>query len=87
MVQPGGKLDSRLPAVCGEILVLQLHLNGGGASQVLVTRMLELPLRLWAVGTDGEDSSKSLIVKIPFLFLDEMVKVADLPASSSSSNR
>ena len=85
MVQLGGKLEGWLPAVCGELL--QLHLNGGGASQVLVTRMLELPLRLWAVGTDGEDSSKSLMVKIPFLFLDEMVKVADLPASSSSSNR
>ena len=83
MVQLGGKLEGWLPAVCGELL--QLHLNGGGASQVLVARMLELPLRLSAVGTDGEDSSKSLMVEIPFL--DEMVKVTDLPASSNSSNR
>ena len=36
------------------------------------------------VGKDGEDSSKSLMVEIPFL--DEMVKVADSPASSNSSN-
>ena len=83
MLHPGGKLDGWLPAVCGELL--QLHLNGGGASQVLVTRMLELPLRLWAVGTDGEDSSKSLMVEIPSL--DEMVKVTDLLAFSNSSNR
>ena len=37
------------------------------------------------VGKDGEDSGKSLMVEIPFL--DEMVKVADSPASSNSSNK
>ena len=36
------------------------------------------------VGKVGEDSSRSLMVEIPFL--DEMVKVADSPASSNSSN-
>ena len=32
LVQAGGKLDGRLPAVCAE--PLQLHRDGGGASQV-----------------------------------------------------
>ena len=40
LVQAGGKLDGRLPAVCAE--PLQLHRDGGGASQVLVARMVEL---------------------------------------------
>ena len=40
MVQAGGKPDGRLPAVCAE--PLQLHRDGGGASQVLVARMVEL---------------------------------------------
>ena len=40
MVQSGGKLDGRLPAVCA--VSLQLHRDGGGASQVLVARMVEL---------------------------------------------
>ena len=35
-------------------------------------------------GEDGEDSSRSLIDEMPPF--DEIVKVADLPASSSSSN-
>ena len=35
-------------------------------------------------GEDGEDSSRSLIDEMPPF--DEMVKVADSPASSSSSN-
>ena len=38
MVQPGGKPGGRLPAVCA--VSLQLHRDGGGASQVLVARML-----------------------------------------------
>ena len=46
MVQSGGKLDGQLPAVCA--VSLQLHHDGGGASQVLVARMLELLLKLWA---------------------------------------
>ena len=45
-MQAGGKLDGRLPAVCAE--PLQLHRDGGGASQVLVARMVELLYRLWA---------------------------------------
>ena len=73
LVQAGGKLDGQLPAVCAQ--PLQLHRGGGGASQVLVARMV--------LGKDGEDSNKSLMVEIPFL--DEMVKVADSPASSNSS--
>ena len=40
MVQPGGKPGGQLPAVCAE--PLQLHHDGGGASQVLVARMVEL---------------------------------------------
>ena len=73
-MQAGGKLDGQLPAVCAQ--PLQLHRGGGGgASQVLVARMV--------LGKDGEDSNKSLMVEIPFL--DEMVKVADSPASSNSS--
>ena len=40
MVQAGGKLDGQLLAVCAE--PLQLHHDGGGASQVLVARMVEL---------------------------------------------
>ena len=35
-------------------------------------------------GEDGEDSSRSLIDEMPPF--DEIVKVADSPASSSSSN-
>ena len=46
LVQAGGKLDGRLPAVCA--VSLQLRHDGGGASQVLVARMLELLLKLWA---------------------------------------
>ena len=46
MVQSGGKLDGQLPAVCA--VSLQLHHDGGGASQVLVARMLESLLKLWA---------------------------------------
>ena len=72
--EAGGKLDGQLPAIGAK--PLQLHRDGGGASQVLVARMV--------VGKDGEDSSKSLMVEIPFL--DEMVKVADSAASSNSSN-
>ena len=45
MVQSGGKLDDQLLAVCAELL--QLHRDGGGASQVLVARMLESLLKLW----------------------------------------
>ena len=37
--EAGGKLDGRLPAVCTELL--ELHRNGGDASQVPVARMLE----------------------------------------------
>ena len=74
MMETGGKPGDWLPAVCAK--PLQLHRDGGGASQVLVARMV--------VGKDGEDSSRSLMVEIPFL--DEMVKVADSPASSNSSN-
>ena len=46
MVQAGGKLDGQLLAVCAE--PLQLHHDGGGASQVLVARRLESLLKLWA---------------------------------------
>ena len=46
LVQAGGKLDGRLLAVCAELL--QLHRDGGGASQMLVARMLESLLKLWA---------------------------------------
>ena len=46
MVQSGGKLDGQLPAVCA--VSLQLHHDGSGDSQVLVARMLELLLKLWA---------------------------------------
>ena len=70
LVQAGEKLDGQLPAIGAK--PLQLHRDGGGASQVLVARMV--------VGKDGEDSSK----EIPLF--DEMVKVADSPASSNSSN-
>ena len=73
LVQAGGKLDGQLPAVCAQ--PLQLHRDGGVPSQVLVARMV--------LGKDGEDSNKSLMVEIPFL--DEIVKVADSPASSNSS--
>ena len=72
-MQAGGKLDGQLPAVCAK--PSQLHRGGDGAPQVLVARMV--------LGKDGEDSNKSLMVEIPFL--DEMVKVADSPASSNSS--
>ena len=40
LVQAGGKPDDQLLAVCAELL--QLHRDGGGASQVLVARMVEL---------------------------------------------
>ena len=40
MVQAGGKLDDQLLTVCAE--PLQQHHDGGGASQVLVARMVEL---------------------------------------------
>ena len=46
LVQAGGKPDDQLLAVCAELL--QLHRVGGGASQVLVARMLESQLKLWA---------------------------------------
>ena len=46
MVQAGGKLDGQLLAVCAE--PLQLHHDGGGASQVLVARRLKSLLKLWA---------------------------------------
>ena len=39
MAPPRGRLGVQLPAVC--VGPLQLHRDGGGASQVLVARMLE----------------------------------------------
>ena len=77
MVQSGGKLDDQLLAVCAE--PLQQHHDGGGAGGKEVRVVVEV------VGKIGEDSSRSLMVEIPFL--DEMVKVADSPASSNSSNK
>ena len=50
-MQAGEKLDGQLPAIGAK--PLQLHRDGGGASQVLVARMV--------VGKDGEDSSTYLI--------------------------
>ena len=46
LVQAGGKPDDQLLAVCAELL--QLHRDGGGTSQMLVARMLESLLKLWA---------------------------------------
>ena len=37
--QPGGKLDGRQPAFCTDLM--ELHRDGGDASQVPVARMLE----------------------------------------------
>ena len=50
LVQAGGKLDGQLPAVCAQ--PLQLH-RDGGASQVLVARMVELRLRATMVKTQA----------------------------------
>ena len=46
LVQAGGKSDGQLLAVCAELL--QLHRDGGGTSQMLVARMSESLLKLWA---------------------------------------
>ena len=81
MGQTGGKLDGWLPAVClhralGAASRWRRRFPRAGGKDNGVTGDF--------VGKDGEDSSRSLMVEIPFL--DEMVKVADSPASSNSSN-
>ena len=45
MGQPGGKLDGRQPAFCTDLM--ELHRDGGDASQVPVSRMVKTQAETW----------------------------------------